>query len=294
MKLAWLQVLDVLSRSRSLSEAAERLHKTQPALTMTVKKIEEAVGFAVVDRGGYRFSLTEQGQAYCRRAQYLLRDLQELSEFSSELANGNEPLFRLSYEQVCVGEELSAILKSCYHEFPHTDFAIDSGKRFSALEQVNSGKSDLGIGPWFDIFHATGDLESIPVGEIQVGLVASPRLISEPRLSYKRLQQYPCVAMYESDMPFEHGRMPFLNQVAKLKIDDTFALRSLLLNGAGWALMCLDLCQQEIDSGQLQVLELTDREHSFRAQIRAFRRHSAHHGPVARSLWQRLEELANG
>ncbi|MCF2860646.1 LysR family transcriptional regulator [Pseudoalteromonas sp. Cnat2-41] len=294
MKLEWLKVLDVLSQCRSLSEAAKRLHKTQPALTMMVKKIEQSVGFAVVNREGYRFSLTEQGQAFCRRAQYVLRDMDELSEFSSELANGNEPKFRISYEQVCVGEELSILLRDCYHAFAHTEFEIDSGRRFTALEQVNSGKSDLGIGPWFDIFHATGDLESLPLGDIEVGVVASPELIQQTQISYRELQSYPCVAMFESDLHFESGRMPFLNQAAMMKLDDIFALRSMLLAGAGWALMCLDLCQQEIATGQLQVIHLSDREHAFRAQIRAFRRHSRHHGPVARHVWTKLQDIAHG
>ncbi|WP_462159944.1 LysR family transcriptional regulator [Pseudoalteromonas sp. GB56] len=293
MKLAWLQVLDVLSRSRSLSEAAQQLHKTQPALTMTVKKIEDEVGFAVVDRAGYRFSLTPQGQAYCRRAQHILQELDGLNEFSSELANGNEPLFRLSYEQVCVSEEVSRVLKDCYHEYEHTEFLVDSGKRFSSLEQINKGQSDLGIGPWFDIFHASGDLESIPLGTIKVGLVASPILVPTAQLSYKEIMKYPCISMYETGLRFEHESLSFLNKVAMMKVDDIFVLRSLLLNGTGWALMCLDLCQQEIDAGQLHVLELTDREYLFQAQIRAFRRHSRHHGPVARSVWQRLQAIAH-
>ena len=293
MKLAWLQVLDVLSRSRSLSEAAQQLHKTQPALTMTVKKIEQEVGFAVVDRAGYRFSLTPQGQAYCRRAQHILQELEGLNEFSSELANGNEPLLRVCYEQVCVSAQVSELLKACYHEFSHTEFVIDGGRRFSSLEQVNNGQSDLGIGPWFDIFHASGDLESIALGDIKVGLVASPKLVAQHTLSYKQLMQHPCISMYETGLRFEHGSLPFLNKVAMMKVDDIFVLRSLLLNGTGWALMCLDLCQQEIAAGQLHVLELTDRDHMFHAQIRAFRRHSRHHGPVARHLWQRLKEIAH-
>ncbi|MFY8274789.1 LysR family transcriptional regulator [Pseudoalteromonas sp. SSDWG2] len=294
MKLAWLHVLDVLSRSRSLSEAAQKLHKTQPALTMTVKKIEEEVGFAVVDREGYRFSLTPQGQAYCRKAQNVLQEIDGLKEFSSELANGNEPVFRLSYEQVCVSEDVTLVLKDCCQEYEHTEFLIDSGRRFSSLDQVNKGEADLGIGPWFDIFHTTGDLESLPLGDIQVGLVASPSLIANNKLSFKTLRQHPCISMHESELRFDEDSMSFMSNISRIKVDDYFVLRSLLLNGTGWALLCLELCQAEIESGQLQVLELTDREDRFHAQIRAFRRHSKHHGPVARSLWQKLEALTHG
>lgn len=294
MKLAWLEVLDVLSKSESLSDAAKRVHKTQPALTMTIKKIEASLGFAVVDRSAYRFCLTQRGAAYCARAQHLLTSMQALNDFGTELAQGAEPIFRISYEQVCVNNELSHVLGQSYHRFASTEFVVDSGRRFTAFERVNNNQSDLGIGPWYDIFNAMGDLESLILGEIEVGLVASPDLFGDGPIYVKDLQRVPCISMLESGLLFDEGRMPFMNQSAMMKFDDIFALRSMLLCGAGWALMSLTLCEDDIKNGRLKVIALQDREYAFKAQIRAFRRYGRHHGPVGRHIWEQLKGLKHG
>ena len=59
MKLNQLQILDAIVQSASLSAAALKLHKTQPALTLAIKSLETKIGFALLDRSQYRLQLTE-------------------------------------------------------------------------------------------------------------------------------------------------------------------------------------------------------------------------------------------
>ncbi len=77
-----------------------------------------------------------------------------------------------------------------------------------------------------------------------------------------------------------------------MKIDDVSTLKSFLLSGAGWAMMSLEHCDPEIKAGSLQEIHITDREHKFSAQIRAFRQHAVHHGPVARTIWEQFKVLS--
>ncbi|MFX3762209.1 hypothetical protein ACJBP1_09965, partial [Streptococcus suis] len=93
------------------------------------------------------------------------------------------------------------------------------GKRFAALEQVNNAQADLGIGPWFDLFHATGDLESLPIGKLDIGLVCANNLMPQ-QLNYQQLQHYPCLAMFESEMSFDSERLSYAKGSAIMKIDD--------------------------------------------------------------------------
>ncbi|GAA60530.1 hypothetical protein P20652_2396 [Pseudoalteromonas sp. BSi20652] len=291
MKLNQLIILDAIVQSASLSGAALKLHKTQPALTLAIKNLEEKIGFELLDRSKYRLQLTEKGRVFHREAQQLLHANDELAQLAKELALGNEPQFRVCYEQLCHMQSYNEIISNTFRLFTSTEFSLTSGKRFISLEQVNSGQAELGIGPWFDLFHATGDLESVPIGRLDIGIVSAKGVLPQ-KLTYSELQTYPCLAMFESDLSIDSDRLSYSKGSAMMKIDDVSTLKSFLLSGAGWAMMSLEHCDPEIKAGLLQEIHITDREHKFSAQIRAFRQHAMHHGPVARTIWEQFKQLS--
>ncbi len=292
MKIEWLHILDAIVLSPSLNEAAKRLHKSQPALTMAIKKLEAELGFEVLDRSQYRLTLTRRGHVYYREAKRLLSEVRQLDVLAKELALGNEARFRICYEQICNHPDYNRVIQSAFHDFPGTDVSVVSGKRFLALEQVNSGEAELGIGPWFDLFHATGELESLPVGQLSIGVVAAPALIRGETVSYDELQRLPCVAISESGLSFDNERLSFAASANVMKIDDIVTMKSFLLSAAGWGLIGLQHCQTELDSGALKRVRVSDREDEFGCEIRVFRKHSRHHGPVSRRLWSAFEALS--
>ena len=291
MNLVQLKMLDAIVRTESLSQAATALYKSQPALTLAIKKLELELGFELLDRSNYRLQLTEKGLIYHRQAALLLGAETHLAQLASELALGNEANYKICYEQLCHQAHYNDIIRNAFMKHSTTQFSITSGKRFASLEQVNKGHVDLGIGPWFDLFHATGDLESLPIGKLDIGIVSVKGLLPT-KVSYEQLQQFPCLAMFESDMSFDSDRLSYSKGSTMMKIDDISTLQSFLLSGAGWAMISLAHCQNELESGALQQITVTDRENTFGAQIRVFRQHSTHHGPVARAIWDDFKHLS--
>ncbi|MFY8327412.1 LysR family transcriptional regulator [Pseudoalteromonas sp. ZZD1] len=291
MNLVQLKMLDAISRTQSLSRAASELHKSQPALTLAIKKLEAELGFQLLDRNQYRLTLTEKGKLFHREAAQLLNAQSHLTQLANELALGNEANFKICYEQLCHAPHYNDIICDAFMQYQSTEFSVSSGKRFTSLEQVNKGQADLGIGPWFDLFHATGDLESLPIGKLDIGIVCASNLVPK-RVKYEQLQHYPCLAMFESELSFDSERLSYSKGSAMMKIDDIATLKSFLVSGAGWAMISIVHCQAEIESGLLQQVEVLDREHTFSAQIRVFRQYSIHHGPVARAIWQGFKQAS--
>ncbi len=97
MNLNQLIILDAIVQSSSLSQAALKLHKTQPALTLAIKKLESELGFELLDRSQYRLHLTEKGRIFYREARLLLNANSELSSLAKELALGNEANYKICY-----------------------------------------------------------------------------------------------------------------------------------------------------------------------------------------------------
>ncbi|NOU50327.1 LysR family transcriptional regulator [Pseudoalteromonas sp. JBTF-M23] len=290
MKISDLEILQAVAKTASLSEAAQQLYKTQPAITQALKRLEEQLGFTIVNRNNYRVTLTEKGKRFCDESAKLLVFRDDLQILAKEFSLGNEARFNICYEPLCYQTQYNSVISDVFKQFPHTEIAITSGKRFVALEQVNNADADLGIGPWFDLFHATGDLESIAIGEIRLGLVAKKSLLPT-KLNYEQLANYPCLAMFESGFNFDSERLAYARGAGMMKLDDIASIKSFLLSGTGFAMISLSHCQAELDAGLLEQINVTDRQSTFTAKIHAFRKQARHHGPVARAIWQKFQQI---
>src|SRR5690554_7468264 len=105
MKIQQLQMLNALSETGTLQGAAERLHRTQAAVSMALKKLEHDAGFPLFDRDGYRLQLTAYGEQFLRQAQEVLRQQQRLQsltrseEHTSELQSRPHLVCRLLLEK---------------------------------------------------------------------------------------------------------------------------------------------------------------------------------------------------
>ena len=72
METRQLQHFLVVARARTLTEAAETLHITQPALSMSIRRLEEILGVSLFRRERRQMILTEAGKALLSRAEAVL------------------------------------------------------------------------------------------------------------------------------------------------------------------------------------------------------------------------------
>ncbi len=102
MDLAQLQVFLAVARERSFSRAAEKLYRTQPAISISIRKLEEAVGQPVFVRGARQVKLTDAGE--------LLRDYAErMLNLRDEIRKGMQDLKGLRRGHLSLGVNESSI-----------------------------------------------------------------------------------------------------------------------------------------------------------------------------------------
>lgn len=79
MELYPLKVFLTIASERSFSRAAEKLHRTQPAVSLAVQRLEQELGEKLIDRSGKELLLTDAGAIvleFCRRFENLELDLE--------------------------------------------------------------------------------------------------------------------------------------------------------------------------------------------------------------------------
>ena len=85
MDLASLQVFQAVVRERSFSRAAEKLYRTQPAVSISIRKLEDWVGQPLFVRGSGAKALTDAGVLLVEYADRMLNLREEISKGMKEL-----------------------------------------------------------------------------------------------------------------------------------------------------------------------------------------------------------------
>ncbi len=85
MELSQLEVFLAVAREHRFSRAAEKLHRTQSAVSQTIRKLEDELGEALFDRSSREGVLTDAGQVLYEYAERLLNLRHDAHESLTEL-----------------------------------------------------------------------------------------------------------------------------------------------------------------------------------------------------------------
>src|SRR5438067_1949402 len=72
-----LQCFDAVVSEGSFQAAADKLLRAQPSVSLAVKNLETQLSLSLLDRSGYRVSLTDAGRSFHARANARLRAMRD-------------------------------------------------------------------------------------------------------------------------------------------------------------------------------------------------------------------------
>jgi DNA-binding transcriptional LysR family regulator len=144
MDLAELRVFLMVASERSFSRAAAKLHRTQPAVSQAIRRLEDEMGERLFDRSSKDGTLTEAGR--------VLRDYAErLSRLSEEAQTSVRELRDLQRGRVLIGSNEGGVhmLLPLIEKFrrSHSKILVDV-RRVPARQvgvEVAQGSLDFGI-----------------------------------------------------------------------------------------------------------------------------------------------------
>ena len=127
MTLVQLKHLIELARSGSFSQSALKLHLTQPALSRSIKALEDELGQALFDRIGRKNELTPFGQHVVQRARVLVVEANELRLTSLQLRKGEIGQFRVGMGSGPGAMLMTPLLMLMAREHPQGHIDISRG-----------------------------------------------------------------------------------------------------------------------------------------------------------------------
>lgn len=97
MTLVQLRHFISLAQTGSFSRSAEAMHLTQPALSRSLRALEEELGMALFDRVGRRNELTVFGREVLERAHLLVSEAEALDERGRQVREGQVGTLRIGF-----------------------------------------------------------------------------------------------------------------------------------------------------------------------------------------------------
>jgi len=125
------------------AQAAEKLHRSQSAVSYTVARLQEAVDVPVLAIQGRKAVLTPHGETLLKRARPLVRDLETLEALARSLKQGWEPQLKITADAAFPRARLLAIIAELQRMCPQTQLQFSDAVLSGAEEAIADGSADL-------------------------------------------------------------------------------------------------------------------------------------------------------
>ena len=147
MKLQQLRYLvEVAKQGLNVSEAAEKLHTSQPGISKQIRLLEDELGVQVFIRNGKRVvDVTAPGREILRISERILMQAQNLKRIGEEFVNVEGGSLTIATTHTQARYALPRTIKAFLSRYPKVRLSIKQGSPTQISEMVVEGAADLAI-----------------------------------------------------------------------------------------------------------------------------------------------------
>jgi DNA-binding transcriptional LysR family regulator len=171
MELRDLRFFEAVAEARHLGHAAERVHRSQPALSMCISRLEEELGAPLFDRVGRRLVLTQVGAALLARARALRLTMDDTEREVRDLTTGVSGHVRLGASATATDFLLPELMRVLTQEAPAVTMQLVVRMNDALCVALRAGELDLALCP--PTAETKPDLDLIRIASDPVVVVAS-------------------------------------------------------------------------------------------------------------------------
>ena len=274
MTIQQLNYVITISEAGSLNKAAEVLYVTQPSLTSAVRELEKEIGITIFNRGGKGVTLTNDGAEFIQYARQVVTQYDRLLEKYGKGGN-----LRKKFGISC--QHYSFAVKSFVEMVKQFDtdeyeFAIRESKTRDVIEDVTTGKSEVGILFLSDFnrkaigkFLKSSQLEFHPLIQCEpyVYLWKGHPLAGKQSIGLKDLRDYPCLSFEQGPSGafyFAEEILSTYDYIRTIKATDRATMLNLMVGLNGYTL-CSGIICEELNGSDYVAVAFEDKEEEVAA-----------------------------
>jgi DNA-binding transcriptional LysR family regulator len=268
MNLHQLRIFCEVAEASSFSAAAEKLHLTQPAVTLQIRNVEDYFELKFLERIGKKVLLTEEGRVLLGFARKILDLSRQTEEALDDLKTLSRGTLRIATSFSFADYYLPTLLKNFHEKYPKISIKVSAGNTSQIIEDTLHFKNDVAFVAYHpgnnklfvrefvrDILlaivpnqHKLAGRESITLNELN----GEPLILREPGSSKRRMV----------DETFrEKGISPSI----MMESASTSAIKKMVEMGAGIAILSSQVVREDTQANAFKAIPFTEVEmaHKF-------------------------------
>jgi DNA-binding transcriptional LysR family regulator len=291
VQVAHLRTLQAIVRHGSFSRAAQALNLTQPAVSMQVRHLEQALGLPLLERVGKRAFPTRAGEVLLGHADRALRELEAGVERVQELRGVVAGRVRLGTSASISIYLLPPALRRFRARYPETEVVIVTGNAAEITRAVVANTLDVGI-----VSLPVRDRELVVTPFFRDELVAvappDPAWRRTPVLDAAALAAHPLI-LFEAGATLRRIIDGWFHRAgvaprSPMELGNTEAIKKLVEAGLGLSVTSWFSVKSEVRAGTLRAIRLTP---PLERQIGLVRRRDKPRTPALDAFAAALEDL---
>ena len=156
-----LRTFIAIAETGSFTRAADVVHKTQSAVSMQMKRLEERLARPIFARDGRASKLTEDGERLLDYARRIVKlNMEALAAFSDAELTGR---VRMGVPDDYADRYLPEIMARFARTYPAVELTVTCEPSVDLIEQINTNDLDLAIVTDCGTPHIRASIDEIPM-----------------------------------------------------------------------------------------------------------------------------------
>jgi DNA-binding transcriptional LysR family regulator len=233
LNLVHLRILAAIARHGSVTEAARKLHYSQPSVSHHLSRLEAETGVKLVQRVGRGIRLTPEGRLLAHRAAEIVGRVDAATHELASQVGLQAGRVRLAANASVLSTIVPAAAARLADTYPGIELSLVDGHPVEALEMLRHGEVDVAVvfrrmdGP-----DEGGDIRVVPIADDPIYLISGQP--DDSLVNHRDSAWIGGCERCQAELLATCGRAGFTPRIHSLS-DDMVVVQSLVAAGAGVA-----------------------------------------------------------
>lgn len=143
--MEWYQLENfrAVAKTQHISQTAQSLSVSQPALSRSITKLEKELGFPLFERKGKHIVLNRYGKIFLQHVERAMQEVETGKEVIQDMLHPDHGMVSLAFLHSLGSNIVPYLLGKFHDKYPEIQFKLYQNYTISLIEQLETGEIDL-------------------------------------------------------------------------------------------------------------------------------------------------------
>ena len=235
-----LRYYQAVVQCRSFTEAAEKCHISQSAISQQIQSLEQELGVQLIKREKRKFDLTPAGEYFYRKSLVLVADYENLVRETQRIGRDDIARVRIGYLLTYGGEELQLAVSDFTKKYPEVDIRIVTGNHEELFDYLRLEGIDIAMSDQRRVFSNDYNNVILQKNQCYVEIARENPLSALDHLTAADLKNLPCIIVANKGQEGTESR--YYSDIFGIKSEFIYAAtikdaRLMVVSGRGYMIV---------------------------------------------------------